>query len=349
MNRTRKNSMILMISCLAMALSLTVTMTAFCAETNDETGLEIAAATSPVNTAGTSNIASMAITSQDSNRVRDISPKRMALDRNTDGCVLRSLTIEGDDKVSISFERPGIVLDLQPRNAPGLGWKNTWEKVDLFPVVTSFSALEQSPYLGCPWMDGFAAGDVVVFRPMIEQAHHWQLTVVDSRGRPAISYEGKGQPPETIAWDGRRSNGSPAWPGLIYTHVLETRDKAGNLRTYTGEGFELPPYRLMREDGIQLVMAGELFTESANDRGSDGSPTADLIREAASWLNQIEGIEGEIEINVTARTKGQARRLADTVARSLDGKVIGRPYRIGTTADVVADAPDNGMVIIATK
>ncbi len=286
---------------------------------------------------------------QDTNDKSDLSPDRMALDRNSDGGVLRSMTIEGDDQVSVRFERPGILLDLQPRTAPGLGWRNTWEKVELFPVVTSFSALEPSPYLGSPWLDSFSAEEVVVFRPMAEQSHRWMLTVVDSRGRPAVSFEGKGQPPESIAWDGRRTDGSPAWPGLIYTHVLETRDKAGNLRTYTGEGFELPPYRLTRKDGIQLVMAGELFNGATGVRRAETGPAPDLIREAASWLNQVEGIEREIEIMVTARSKGQARRLAEAVARSLNQKIIGNPSRLGTSVQVVTDAPDHGMVIIATR
>ena len=288
-------------------------------------------------------------TTPESSLEKNLAPDRMAFDRNSDGGILPSLTIEGEDQVSIRFERPSLTLDLKPRTAPGLGWKNTWDKVDLFPVVTGFSALERSPYLGRPWLDSFTAEHVVVFRPMAENVDHWRLEVVDSRGRLAVTYQGKGELPETISWDGRRQDGTPAWPGLIYTHVLETMDRAGNTRTYTGEGFELPPYRLTEENGVQLVLAGEHFPQTRRALEPQTAPARDLILEAASWLNQIEGIEREIEIQVTARSSGQARRLAETVARSLAGHVIGPGNRIVTVARVVPDAPDHGMVVIATR
>jgi hypothetical protein len=292
---------------------------------------------------------SASTTSADSILVRNLAPDRMAFDGGSDGGVLPSLTIEGEDQISIRFERPSLGLDLQPRTAPGLGWKNTWDKVDLFPVVTLFSALERSPYLGRPWLGTFTAENVVVFRPEADRVRSWRLDVVDSRGRLAKTYEGKGQPPKTIAWDGRRQDGTPAWPGLIYTHALETTDKAGNTRTYTGEGFALPPYRLQDENSVQLVLAGEYFPQNRRARGQKSTPNQDLILEAASWLNQIEGIDGKIEIQVTARSNGQARRLADTVANSMARHVVGPSRRIVTTIHAVPDAPDHGMVVIATR
>lgn len=284
----------------------------------------------------------------DSSLVRNLAPDRMAFDRGAEGGQLPSLTIEGEDQVSIRFERPSLVLDLQPRSAPGLDWENTWDKVDLFPVLTRFSALEQSPYLGRPWLDTFAAGEVVVFRPRAEGVRSWRLDVVDSRGRLAMSRHGNGRLPESIAWDGRRQDGTPAWPGLTYTHVLETTDKAGNTRTVTGESFELPPYRLQTEDGIQLVLAGEHFPHNGRSRHRLAEPDRDLILETASWLNQVEGIEGMIEIQVTARSNGQAGRLAEMVAEALGSHVIGPDDRITTATTVVLDAPDQGMVVIST-
>ena len=327
MNRTRKTTLICV---LILATALVGPRSGF--------SVESAAASASIST-----------TRPDSSLTRDLSPGRMAFDRNADGANLPSLTIEGEDQVSVHFERPGITLDLQPRTAPGLDWENTWDKVDLFPVVTAFSAFESSAYLGRPWMNSFIADDVVVFRPMVEGVDSWRLSVIDSRGRHAVSFEGKGEPPQAIAWDGRRQDGTPAWPGLIYTHILETRDPAGNLRTYTGEGFELPPYRLMDRDGIQLVLAGEIFPSRGMARRPGAEDPQALIEEAASWLNQIEGIEREIEIRVTARSNRQARRLAEAVARSLEGKVVGDPGRITTSASLVPDAPDHGMIVIATK
>jgi hypothetical protein len=250
---------------------------------------------------------------------------------------VHSYTIEGEDRISIGFSRPDIALDLDPRAAPGLGWVDSWDKVDVFPAVTGRTALTALHHTGRPWLSELAQGDVVVFSPQAPDMTSWQLTVVDSRGIPAYVFDGQGAPPVRLAWDGRRQDGQPAWPGLIYSHVMKTEDPAGNVRTFSGRGFELPPYRLSGTQEDLLVLAG--------DRVQNNS----LLTEAASWLNQAPGLTAPIEIRATARSHDQARRLAGRVQQALAPQVVGDPTRWHTVVTVVPDAPDQGVVVIASR
>nr|MEE4268288.1 hypothetical protein [Candidatus Krumholzibacteria bacterium] len=250
---------------------------------------------------------------------------------------VHSYTIEGEDRISIGFSRPDIALDLDPRSAPGLGWVDSWDKVEVFPAVTGRTALTPLRHTGQPWLSELAQNDVVVFSPQAPDMNAWQLTIVDSRGIPAYVFEGKGAPPARLAWDGRRQDGEPAWPGLIYSHVMKTEDPAGNVRTFSGRGFELPPYRLPGSEEDLLVLAG------------DRVPDDLLLTEAASWLNQAPGLTAPIEIRATARSDDQARRLAGEVERALRDQVVGDPTRWETVVTVVPDAPDQGVVVIASR
>lgn len=267
----------------------------------------------------------------------DVKESSVSLSRDPGSAVTRSFTIEGEDRISISFDRPSISLDLDPRKAPGLGWQDSWEKVDVYPAITGRTALAPLQFLAQPWLGEFAQGDVVVFSPDAPDMTSWHLTIVDSRGLPAYEVSGEGAPPGHLSWDGRRQDGLPAWPGLIYSYVMETVDPAGNQRTFSGRGFQLPSYRLTGSQEDVLVMAGDNL----------GSTT--LMQDTASWLNQAPGLTQDIEIRATARSNDQARKMARTVATRLSPLVCGEKTRLKTVIKVVSDAPDQGVVEIASN
>lgn len=259
------------------------------------------------------------------------------LSRDEHAPALRSFTIEGEDRIHIRFDRPSLSLDLDPRSAPGLGWQNSWDKVAMYPAVTSRTALEPCRLAGRPWLGAFAQNDVVVFRPEAPEMITWQLTIVDSRGQTAFTFTGEGTPPAELAWDGRRQDGQPAWPGLIYSYMMETVDPAGNRRTFAGRGFELPAYRLAGQQEDVLVMAGNQLD------------SRELIEDTASWLNQAPGLTTPIEIRATARSAEQAKTMARHAVASLEGRLCGDPGRLKTSISVQPDAPDAGFLIIASN
>src|SRR4029077_1438196 len=47
-----------------------------------------------------------------------------------EGTAFKSLTVEGEDKIQIEFERPPLALDLDPTKAPGLDWGTARDVLD---------------------------------------------------------------------------------------------------------------------------------------------------------------------------------------------------------------------------
>ena len=278
-------------------------------------------------------------------------PGDLTLKGGQEGTVFRSLTVEGEDRIHVEFERPELKIDLDPEKAPGLDWGSARDVLDrtkpdlLTPFVTQ-SATTTTPYLGRPWLDAFASGTVARFEPAMEGVERWKLMVVDAAGRTVRTFSGNGNPPRSIAWDGRSEQGAAVSPGLTYSYVLEAVDRAGNKRNFVGKGFSVSAYRLETAQGMELrFSARELGASSRMDaRGSGATPP--ILLEAASWLNQSERVTRVIEISAKARSSDQANRIAESVTRGLAPIVIGDPARLHTTIAVEPDAPEDGTVAI---
>ena len=268
-----------------------------------------------------------------------------------EGTVFKSLTVEGEDRIRFDIERPPVHMDLDPDSAPGLDWGSAQDVLDrtvpdLSATLLTTSAHDPSPWIAHPWLSNFASGAVAKFRPDLKGVESWKLTIVNARGEAVASYQGHGEPPREIAWDGRSAGGAPVVPGLTYSYVLEAHDKAGNKRNFVGEGFTVNAYRLDTPNGPTLAFSGrQLPSQDPRHAASNGS--APLLIEAASWLNQAPNPARPIKVTATGRTMDQAQSLASSVARQLAPYLIGDPSRLQTTAEVRPDAPEGGNVVIA--
>src|SRR5215831_20100261 len=235
-----------------------------------------------------------------------------------EGTAFKSLTVEGEDKIQVEFERPPLALDLDPAKAPGLDWGTARDVLDrTVPDLTSpllaLSAQEHSPYLGRPWLHRFQTGPVATFHPDLKDVERWTLLIADSRGKTVASFGGKGAPPHDIVWDGRAKDGTSVIPGLTYSYVLEAFDRAGNKRNFVGEGFEVPAYRLETPSGSVLAFTGRLLAESGARPARETRSDPALLIEAASWINQDESVTRPVRVTVVARSAEAARGLADVV------------------------------------
>jgi hypothetical protein len=255
----------------------------------------------------------------------------MSMRGNQEGTAFQSLTVEGEDRVHFKIERPPLVLD---RTVPD----------GVAPFLRGANA-ELSPYLARPWLRAFAYGDVAGFQPQVDGVETWRLVVADSRGQAVRTFEGRGQPPQRILWDGRSSEGEPAQPGRTYSYIFEARDRAGNKRNFVGEGFQVAAYRLETAQGPVLAFTG---SEGASARSNDGSPrpASPFVLEAASWINQTSSAK-PVRVTATARNNEQANALAKDVSRSLAPMLLGDPARVQVQTHVQADAFEAGTVQIA--
>jgi len=275
---------------------------------------------------------------------------------------LRALTVEGEDRVHVTIDRPVLALDLNPETVTGLEFGSARDVLDrVSPDLTSaylaMSADSRSPYPGRPWLGQFASGSVARFQPAVRGTERWKLTVADSRGQTVALFEGKGDAPKEIVWDGRNVAGSPVTPGITYSYVFEAVDKAGNKRNFVGEGFRISAYRIESPTGPVLVFSGQqlaadLSAARTYGAGSTGTPAgsrvmAPLLLEAASWLNQYSKVSQPMRVVASARSYEQANSLAKQVGTAMADLTIGDPARVQSMAEVVPDAPEGGTVRIA--
>lgn len=280
----------------------------------------------------------------------------MTLRGGQDRTDFRTMTVEGEDRVHLDVERPPLLLELDPEKVSGLESGTAADVLNRVPpdLMTSYlgvSAHQTTPYLGRPWLRQFATGAVAVFHPAVKGVERWKLVVADSKGQTVATFQGQGDPPKTISWDGRSQSGAPVTPGLTYSHYFEAYDRAGNKRNFVGEGFRVSAYRLETPMGPVLVFSGQSLLaangvgRSASLGGSPGQrATPPVVLELASWLNQSPRISQPVRVTATARSYEQANLLAKQVSASLAQLTLGDPARVQGVAEVVADAPDGGMI-----
>jgi hypothetical protein len=288
-----------------------------------------------------------------------------------EGTVFHDLTVEGEDRVHVEFERPALEIDLDSEKAPGLTWGNARDVLDrtapdLLAPLLAMSASAPCPHLARPWLSGFRSGSVAQFRPAVEGVERWRLLVANSRGETVTTFTGNGRPPRTLEWNGRDRGGRPVAPGLTYSYAFEAYDRAGNKRNFVGEGFVVPAYRLVTGDGPMLLFSGRALGDlSPGDRGGfapargvvgagEGEERSAarlgaipvLLLEAASWLNQSERGSRPLVISVTARSFDEASRLGQAVSAALVPLLLGDPSRVRAVTLVQPDAPEGGSVVI---
>jgi hypothetical protein len=276
-----------------------------------------------------------------------------------EGTVFKSLTVEGEDRVRVDYERPELKLDIELEKAPGLDWGSAADVLnranrDLQEPLVGLSAKQAPQYLARPWLSEFATGPVARFRPNAEGVERWKLVVVDSKGAPVATFAGKGDPPAEIAWDGRATNGTLVTPGLTYSYVFEAFDRAGNKKNVVGQGFKVTAYRVDAPEGTTLLFSASELSSAAGAQNAPAAPGAGeapvappILLEAASWLNQSDRLSQPIRVTATARTSELAESLAGSVKRTLAPLVLGDPARLDAVAVVEPDAPEAGTLRIA--
>ena len=256
-----------------------------------------------------------------------------------------SITVEGEDRVRVQFERPPLAIDLDPASAPGLDWESVWdvlgaESFDFVSPVLERPAFERTPYAPRPWLDEFRTGPVARFKPEVSGVERWSLEVADSRGKTVARFGGEGKPPKELTWDGTTTDGTPARADLTYSYVLNASDKAGNKRSFLGDSFQVPPRVVETKDAVGLSFAISI------DKADALSPA--LALDAASRLNQAGDPSKPVHVEVTAPTFQLAKSIADDVVAALRPNLLGDPARIVAVTNVDAGGGEQASVTIRT-
>lgn len=270
----------------------------------------------------------------------------MRIEAGSQGKQFNSITVEGEDRVRVQFDRPELKLDVDPASAPGLDWESVWtalgaESFDFVDPLLDRSVHERSPYAPRPWLDSFKEGPVAKFRPEVSGVEKWAMEVADSRGKTVAKFQGNGKPPKEITWDGNTTDGTPARSDLTYSYVLNASDKAGNKRSFVGDAFTLPPHVAQSKDGVSMSFA--VPVESVQERVPES-----VVLDAATRLNQSVAPTVPVHVVVTAPTFNLAKSIADEVVGLLKPHLYGEPSRISVVTEVDTGGAERASVTIRT-
>src|SRR5262249_38117668 len=249
----------------------------------------------------------------------------LTLKGGEEGTVFRTLTVEGEDRIHIEVERPVLALDGDPERAQGLDRGSVRDVLDrttpdFVTPLLAISASQTAPWVAHPWLSHFSQGAVARFRPAVSGVERWRLVVVSARAESVAVFQGKGDPPREIAWDGRSASGAPVSPGVRYSYVFEARDKAGNKRNFVGEGFGVSAFRYGGDADPVLVFSGrELARPGGGSFGADEAPP--IVIEAATAMNQAAPGR-RVVIEVTARSREEADQLSARLVRWMSPNVL---------------------------
>ena len=271
----------------------------------------------------------------------------MRIEAGAQGKTFNSITVEGEDRVRVNFDRPELKLDVDPASAPGLDWESVWaalgaESFNFVQPMLARSAFERTPYAPRPWLDSFRNGPVARFRPEVNGVEKWGLEVADSRGKTVARFQGDGKPPKEITWDGTTIDGGSARSDLTYSYVLNASDKAGNKRSFVGESFTIPPHVSADKNGVSMSFS--VPVESVQDRVPDA-----VVLEAATRLNQNVAPNAPVKVEVTAPTFNLAKSIADEVVATLQPHIYGEPSRIAVTTNVDSGGAERASVTIRSQ
>src|SRR5512135_2383166 len=86
------------------------------------------------------------------------SDSSMVLRGGQDGTVFQSLTVEGEDRIHIEFDRPSLDLQVDPSQAPGLERDDLPQvlsrgEYELLPPLLRESAFLRTTQLARPWLN----------------------------------------------------------------------------------------------------------------------------------------------------------------------------------------------------
>ncbi len=98
-----------------------------------------------------------------------------------------------------------------------------------------------------------------MFHVNFEELANWKLEIFTSDGNVFRNLKGEGHPPSAIAWDGRGNSGEPLIPGEQYAYSFIAVDKAGNSRTFPGEGFSINALYLSDENCIWIGISNSVL------------------------------------------------------------------------------------------
>ncbi len=271
------------------------------------------------------------------------------------GAALPEMVVEAQNKVRQQIEKTNFAMELSaavvdtfytPMDDQALGVSPV---SGLQPYLNNLEPLSSDQPPHC-WLPEMTRTPVATFYPGEPEGHkikQWNLTVTDFRGSPCRTYQGGGNPPKAVSWDGHTNAGEILRVGYPYSYVFQLTDKGTNTYNYAGASFRIPALDYRRDGDRMLEIAGgEIFAREQSELTDSGKA---WLTRAADEIRRHP--YSPVRVTVTAETKDLAARRADAAAGFLATTMILPREQVETEAVQKADlrAEMDGTVAIAIQ
>jgi hypothetical protein len=179
---------------------------------------------------------------------------------------------------------------------------------------------------------------VIAFEVRTPPGVFWQLVLQEIDGPVAQIFEGQGEPPARIPWDGRLLDGGLAWSGMDYTYYVAFADSTGEVGETSGGPFTLPAYTHEDRGGISFLLPG--------DRLATDTATAATLRSVANRLDR-DTRPTPVRVEVLAESRDAALTLGESV-RSTLLNLLATDRAVDLFVGEASAAPRAGTVLITT-
>jgi hypothetical protein len=174
-----------------------------------------------------------------------------------------------------------------------------------FSVMMDF----QDEQIAHPWLPEFSQPP---FLSMVSKtdsaAKDWTYSVIDQSGGTVWRQDGKGEPPQSMEWNGEDKNRDHVAVDTVYIPQLTITNKEGYRRTYSGQPAQFSAIRVQDKGRLVLELSSKrLFQEKKTEFTSEGKllldKVCDIIREENKLPFSIRPYDTDTDI---ARARQQA-------------------------------------------
>ena len=270
------------------------------------------------------------------------------------GAALPEMVVEAENEVRQEIDKGTYEIELDAASVDSFFTAMDEEVLGVSPVSglqphlnnLEVLASNQPPHY---WIPEMATTPVATFYPTDPEGHKvksWQLAVTDFRGSPFRTYEGGGQAPDRLDWDGLGDNDEMLQVGYPYSYVFTVVDKGTNTYNHAGVSFRIPALDY-RQDGDRVleIAGGQLFVR--NETGLTDTGENWLIRASDEIRHHPYS---PVRVIVTAETLDLATKRADEVATFLASELILPREQVETDtvqkADLKAEMDGSVAVVI---
>ena len=243
-----------------------------------------------------------------------------------DGSALPEMVVEAENAVRQEIDKGTFTFDLSTAAVDSFFTAMDLEALGVSPVSGLQPHLNNLEMLGSNqpphlWIPDMARTPVATFYTADPEGHkvkNWSLAVTDFRGSPFRTYQGDGNPPESLDWDGRGNNGEVLKVGYPYSYVFTQTDKGTNTYNHAGVSFRIPALDYHQDgDRILEIAGGKLFVRKEIDLTGSGE---NWLTRASDEIRRHPW--SPVRVVVTAETMALAEKRADSVGTFLAEAMI---------------------------